>query len=139
MLTLSFSLVFSFKTISCSKKFSKPQLPGLLRFNIDLHEAWGLSARADASFKLLHPKGSTKLVELVEDMPVKIALDNLGFYAYGKAKKKERFAKDLMDEFKRDFQSEYILLQNLICAHHDTKLLITYYTKVWYKLGLKKR
>ena len=129
MLTLSFSLVFSFKTISCSKKFSKPQLPGLLRFNIDLHEAWGLSARADASFKLLHPK----------DMPVKIALDNLGFYAYGKAKKKERFAKDLMDEFKRDFQSEYILLQNLICAHHDTKLLITYYTKVWYKLGLKKR
>jgi len=27
---------------------------------------------------------------------------------------KERFAKDLMDEFKRDFQSEYILLQNLL-------------------------
>ena len=139
MLTLIFNLVVNFQADACSRKFNKSQQSGLLRFNIGLHEAWGLADRAERNFKILHPQNSDKLTAFIEDVPTKVALDNLGFYAYGKAKKKECFHKELIDEFKHDFGYEHALLQNLICEHHDAKLLITYYARVWYQFGLKAR
>lgn len=134
------SLIFSMNMFALSPKeralLARPELG---RFEIGIGEAWGLAGRAEQNFKTLHGHNSVKLKGLIEDVSTKMALHNLGLYVYGKAKKKEAFGVGLLSEFGTKFKQEHDLIQSLIRKNGNSGLIIVYYARVWYQLGLKKR
>lgn len=113
--------------------------PGLGDLDIKLDQVFGLSSLVMHKLNLEHPAFHILLQDAIAgDMELKVAIDNLGFMAYGKALRKQVCGELLELEFNSRLPADSIKLQETFRVRKFLKPAVFQYAQIYYEIGEKQ-
>ena len=124
----------------CGGVFASHRGSMLAEFDLRVDEMFGFSGRTQARFIERYPWIEKYFKNLMDqdDGVVKLACDNLGMYAYAKARRGECWTKEFMEGFAYRFERDSKIVENeCIISRYDRRLMMRY-ARFCYGAGMEE-